>query len=255
MSKFDLTPVNDLVARYNAAGLGNTWNGQFLSSILRGGVAPRGRGVDLLNKILGTSPEMIKQSIDSLTSLASAAGHDGGWLISRADSVRKGWDLSESDNKRIEAIREKIAVGSMRKATPAEKDLFSMLFRVKNTYSPFYWARRGGTAGRLDKMFNHVNADGQITDDDVTWIRSQFKGVLKKIEETEHPIGSLRTYIDPYSVKSIVMIVSVPRLGDGFTIGDGFTTNVVVDAVCNGISKVIPVDRLAKRFGKIDNNA
>lgn len=249
MNDFDLTAVSALSARYVAAGLATTWNCQFLVSIVKCGAAPRGRGVEILQKILMTSPETTKQEADDLRSLGVLSGIDSYWLNKSAANICNGWPLDEKALNRVAAIRTKVMSGDIRLPTAEEKELMRTLFRVKHSYSEFYWSRRGGTSDRLTTLFTHIGTDSMITDEDINWVRSQFKGVIKKLEQTEHPIGSLRTFVDHLAVKSIVMVVSSPRLGVGYT------NTVVVDTICNGVSAEISVDRLAKRFGKFGKDA
>lgn len=242
MADFDVSGVSAMSDRYIAAGLDDTWAGQFLSSVVKEGKAPRGRGIALLQDLLNreVQPEDIKKTYDWIIGLCIAGGTSNEYLTRQAMNVRKGYTLTDYNFNQIKSIEARGMSCVGRVATPEEARLAHNLNLIASHRSKFFWSHRPVTYGRLISLFKLIKEDGMITDSDITWMKGNFKPAVKELTTPSHPLNSLRwVYNRQSDVHDTVLIVSSTAVSSGGIL--------VVDGIVRGVKKEIRIDSLCKR--------
>ena len=250
MTDFDVNVVSAMSGRYIAAGLDDTWAGQFLSSVVKEGKAPRGRGIALLQDVLTreVQPEDIKKTYDWIIGLCIAGGTSNEYLTRQAMNVRKGYALTDYHRSQIKNIEARGLACVGRVATPEERSLAHNLNLIASNRSKVFWSHRPATFGRLVSLFKIIVEDGMITDSDIMWMKDNFKPAVKELTTPSHPLSSLRwVYNRQFDVHDTVLIVSPTFISTG--------GELVVDGIVRGEKKEIQIDSLYKRPPKKSKTA
>jgi hypothetical protein len=232
MEGWDLAKVKELAEQYNAAGMGGTSAGRFLSSLATEGKPPRGNGVRWLNDLLTKgNPGRFKGLLDEVLQLTAACPTLKMGTLER--SLRRGDPLVEWQTKLIEQAREQSQEPHI-EVTAEEKQLAADLSFMKRARSYIYWSARPGISSRLDIIFERVLNDQPIRRSDLDFAFDQFGPVVREMREPRHKIGDL---------------VRVPGNRIGMVVSAPLARSVIhYEVLVDGNKVELPTDSLLKRI-------
>jgi hypothetical protein len=191
--KWNHDEVSSLAKKWNEAGLSNTSSGRFLNDLAAKGKPPMGRGISWLMDLLEKGdPRPWVELGKAVADLAPKAGTDAETVMNIARHLSNGDPLKDWHREVIERVKGKILQGGQRVPTPQDKELARSLENYKAGQSPFYWAHRSGSSNKIDRIIRVINSGGEICDDDINYLRSNFKGVVRELDSADHPVGCLR---------------------------------------------------------------
>ena len=198
---FNLIETQKLRDEYASAGLIASWEGGFINSIATSGIAPRGRGVEILDNLIKKGPPMswpCWEEAKEILKIAESCTRQGEGDILRdfAARLQQGKQLSE----RQKWFLDKLKGGATRNLSIKELSeydcrLIRGLEARMHKQSSHYWSNRPGTANRLRALFLDFNKSEKKTIDLESWdiVRNSFKGVVAQWEQTKtlYPAGTL----------------------------------------------------------------
>ena len=193
MDNWNHSEVVALASRWQDAGLGDTSSGRFLRSLADTATPPRGRGIDWLVGLIkqgDPGPNIaLGREIEKLIPLA---GGNAPSLEKMVGDLKMGRPLPPWGYDLLARVRSGISAGNLpREITQAEGDLLANLSIYKSGQSSFYWNKRPSTSHKLDRIFSMAREGKPLTTDDIEYVRSNFKSVVKQIECAEFPAGSI----------------------------------------------------------------
>ena len=193
MENWNHSEVVALASRWQEAGLGDTSSGRFLRSLADTATPPRGRGIDwLVGLIKQGDPGPSVALGREIEKLIPLAGGNASSLEKMALDLKSGRPLPSWGYDLLSRVRSGISAGNLPKEiTQEERDLLSNLSLYKSGQSSFYWSKRPGTSNKLDKIFSMARDGKPLTADDIEYVRSNFKSVVKQIENPDYPPGSI----------------------------------------------------------------
>jgi len=184
--------VSKLAQMWKEAGLQDTSSGRFLSDLADKGVPPKGRGITWLGDLVKKGdPRPWVQLGAAVADLAPRAGTDAETILGISRHLRGGEPLKDWHREVIERVKTKILAGGGRKATEAEKALATSIMHYKAGQSSYYWSHRAGSSRKIDKVIGAITGDREIAQDDIEYLRGNFKSVVRDLETKEFPVGSL----------------------------------------------------------------
>jgi len=200
---FNLSEVATLSQAYKDAGLGSTWSGGFLASIAAEGKQPRGNGINILRDLMTkgaptTWPSWLKAK-DYLAAAENCLRKDeADTLRSFAGQVFQGRDLTD----RQKAYAERIMAGAQRPINSVAVDeelrtLANGLYRRKVNMSQYYWGNKPATSNRIDRVINKIIQQNEVENEDVEFLRSQFKAVVALWDSAPEKTGAL-SQVNPW---------------------------------------------------------
>jgi hypothetical protein len=204
MEGWDLAKVKELAEQYNAAGMGDTSAGRFLSSLATEGKPPRGNGVRWMNDLLlKGDPGRFTGLLDEVLRLASECPT----LVLRSleKTLRRGEPLASWQQKLLEDARI-LSQEPHIELTPDERHLVSELNTVRLSRSSFYWQGRPGIHARLLLIFTRVDIGAPIRRSDLDFVFEQFGPAVRELRDPKFKIGDLVGLPD----SRIGMVVSTP---------------------------------------------
>jgi hypothetical protein len=232
MEGWDLEKVKELAGQYNAAGLGDTSSGRFLSSLVAAAAPPRGNGVRWLADLLAKGdPRRFKVQLDEVLQLAAACPTLD--LAPLVRSLQRGEPLVDWQKKTLEEARAQAQEPCI-ELTPEEGRILRELCVMKVTRSAFYWGSRPGISARLDRIFNRFGADHPIRRSDFDYACDQFGPAVREMRNPTFKQGDL---------------VSVPGDLIGMVVSEPFAgSTVLYDILVNGKVVSFPLASLRKRI-------
>lgn len=200
--------LSELLESYRSSGLGESRNAKFIESIVTARQMPRGGGVRWLEQVLSLGkPHVCVEQALELESLAekSRRKDTAGTLLEFALRLRNGLSLTDRQSALVEVLRKQV-IDDVPDVCLSDRQhaLIHFLIKLKrqNTY---YWSARPSISSRIDRVFARFLDEGAISQDDLDYVRQNFKGTVSRFEDSgaRHPIGSLR-WLDDGSALSIL---------------------------------------------------
>jgi hypothetical protein len=186
-----------LLESYRSCGLTDTRDFSFIESVVKSGQMPRGRGIDWLERIVSAGPPVDKLSeIVAIEELAAKSHRKdtADVLLSFAARLRNGHSLSERQLAFLETLKIQVTENKPDvELSDRQQALLKFLMHVKKA-NYYYWSGRPGISGRLDRIFLRLSRETAISQDDLEYVRQNFKGIIHDFEEggLRHPVGKLR---------------------------------------------------------------
>jgi hypothetical protein len=188
--------VRELAAQYTECGLTDTSSGRFLHSIVTEGRMPRGRGITWLEEIVtkGCPQPAVDLAKEIVELIACSQRQD-----TRAEleeilrKVRKGWSLSEYQQKSLERLRQQVLEPEVDMVLTERQEILIRGLHNRRTHSsPLYWSSRPAISRRLDSIFKRWKCESKVSPNDWTFLLGNFKSIVAEFENTRHPVGALR---------------------------------------------------------------
>jgi len=200
---FNLSEVTSLSEAYKASGLGGTWPGGFLSSLVAEGKPPRGRGATILEDLLRKGPPTTWPSWSKAKDYLRVAEtctvpSEAQTLKDFAGRILSGNELTE----RQKSYAESLMAGATRNVEMVEmtEEIQSLLWSLDmkmNSMSQWYWGQKVATYNRLRNIFAKARIEQSsscsksISKEDLDYVRGNFKGHVALWERTPEHFGSL----------------------------------------------------------------
>jgi len=193
MDNWNHSEVVTLADRWRDAGLAETSSGRFLRSLADTATPPRGRGIDWLVGLIKQGDPGPNVALGrEMEKLIPFAGGNAPSIEKLAADLKSGRPLPAWGYDLLARVRTGIAAGNLpREITQAERDLLTSLSVYKSGQSTYYWNRRPGTSSKLERIFSMAWEGKPLTNDDIEYARSNFKSVVKQIENPDFPPGSI----------------------------------------------------------------
>jgi hypothetical protein len=252
---FNLSEVTSLSEAYKASGLGGTWPGGFLASLVAEGKPPRGRGNAILEDLIRKGPP------ESWPTWAKAKEYlrvaetctvpaEAQTLKDFAGRILSGNDLTE----RQKAYAEKLMAGATRTVEMVEvtEEIQKLLWGLQgkmNSTSQWYWGQRASTYNRLRAIFNKVGVERHtcnptISKEDLDYLKGSFKGFIATWEKAPEYYGTLcQVHTSHVGGAHYPNGSMVDALVVGNRVGDSYG-RIVVDCLVNGAVMQVSVDKL-----------
>ena len=186
-----------LFESYKSCGLTGTRDFSFIESIVKSQQMPKGRGIDWLERIVSAGSPVNKLSeIVAIEELATKSHRKdtAEVLLSFAARLRNGYTLSERQLTFLETLKEQVIENKPdAELSDRQRALLKFLMHVKKA-NYYYWNGRPGISGRLERIFLRFSKENAISQDDLEYVRQNFKGIIYDFEEggLRHPVGKLR---------------------------------------------------------------
>ena len=253
---FDLSAVSSLAQSYKDAGLGHTWNAQFLANVSSEGKQPRGRGIEIMTDLLRKGPPeswptWLKAKDYLRVAETCTVPAEAQTLRDFAGQVFSGRELTE----RQKAYAEKLMAGAERVVEMVEvtEEIQKLLWALQgkmNSTSQWYWGQRVATYNRLRGVFNKVGIERHtcnptIAKEDLDYLKGSFKGYVALWEKTPEYYGTLcqvhtshvggANYPGGHMVDALVI---------GNRVGDSYG-RIVVDCLVEGAVRQVCVEKIS----------
>ena len=171
---------------WQEAGLGETNAGKFLRSLAETGRPPYGRGVDWLDGLMRQGDPRPSVTLGrELEPLIPLAGADADTLTRMVANLKAGNPPKDWYKDFLVRVQQKARNGSSRPPTPDEVRMAANISIYKSGQSDFYWARKPGTSNKIDKITAAVLNGASIFQEDIDYLLSNFKGLVKVISRTD----------------------------------------------------------------------
>jgi hypothetical protein len=249
-----LTQTKELIAAYEAAGLGNDRNCRFAQDMQwrlerNKGLSPKRR--QWLDSIIEEGVPEPKGDTDLLARVEAAAAvkgmkeFDAGILREFAGKIRRGWDLSPKQATWMEKL---IAQADDITANGVWAPSDETTARLRNCvdlargYSSVYWQTHGGTLKALNNVRAFIDSDGEKAVDEWS-VNKLIKSMARPLRELENPKfqpGEMRWYYVAGQGYATALVSSGPFISE--------RGEVVYAALVNGT--MVETSKLTKQRRK-----
>ena len=197
-----LAQTKDMIQKYESAGLGNDKVCRFMRDmeyrLERNKALSSGRR-NWLDRIIdegvpeAKNPERVKL-------ILAAANLEGmeekkSVLEDFAGKVRKGWSLSEKQEKWLGAMMaeaQDIALNGVWHPSDELKVELEACLRVAKTKNGWYWQHKPGAAKAYTKVESYMNGSAARVDEwACTKFLNSFKSIMKELKSPKHAVGSM----------------------------------------------------------------
>lgn len=203
-----LTQTDELIAAYEAAGLGNDRNCRFAKDMQwrlkrNKGLSPKRR--QWLDSIIEEGVPAPKGDIELLARVEAAAAVKGmkefdiGILREFAGKIRRGWDLSPKQTtwmEKLVAQADDIAANGVWAPDEATIARLKNCVKLAGGYSSVYWQTHGGSYKALNNVKAFIDSDGELPVDEWS-VNKLLKAMARPLRELENPkfqTGEMRWY-------------------------------------------------------------
>lgn len=242
---FNLTETIKLRDQYTNAGMITTWEGGFINSIATSGIAPRGRGVEILDNLIKRGAPQTWASWNEAAEIVKIAEtctrpDEANILRDFAIRIQQGKTLTDKQKWFLEKLKSGATrdIGSI-ELTEDQAELVRGLEMKMNSTSSFYWGNRPGTENRLKTIFKKFNESDKKKMDLEEWdyIRGSFKGLVAFWDNTKitHAVGTICKVSNVYTTA----VMGQRGLSGACEINAMYDTLIVSDSTFDNYGRVI----------------
>lgn len=190
-----LSQAEDLLQKYNTAGISTSGAGRFLSDMtrkMRNGKYPTTRQRAWLDKLIEEGVPEPKGDLEYIAKIDEALATEGidfaQVLTDFRGKLARGWDLSEKQKNWCDGLIEKaedIRSGNYWRPDDAMKRRITLAVSVKPCYNATFWSTHAGGASAMAKAEAWLAGNLLVIDE---WtVNKLFKTVAGKLREMENP--------------------------------------------------------------------
>lgn len=201
-----LTQTKELIAAYEAAGLGNDRNCTFARDMQwrlerKKGLSPKRR--QWLDSIIeeGVPTPKNEDRVNAIIAAANLRGMEQKhrFLMDFAGKLRRGWDLSEKQEKWLAdmmAQAEKIQAEGIWEPDQALTAKMKIAIAIGSGKNGWYWQHRPGTAKAHDKVKTWLSdpEHNVIEEWACEKLLKAYKKTFEELANPRHEIGSMRYF-------------------------------------------------------------
>ena len=213
-----LAQTKDLIAKYEAAGLGNDKVYRFMRDMEYR--FERNKGLttgqrNWLDRLIdeGVPEAKNPERVEEILAAANLEGmqEKKSVLEDFAGKVRKGWSLSEKQEKWLNAMlaeAQDIRVNGVWHPSDEIKSDLEVCLRLAKSKNSWFWSHKPGAAKAYNKVYDYMSGQSTRVDEwACTKFINTFKTTMKELKSPKHAVGAM-CYIG-YS-KEVAVIADVP---------------------------------------------
>ena len=197
-----LAQTKDMIQKYESAGLGNDKVCRFMRDmeyrLERNKALSSGRR-NWLDLIIdeGVPEAKNPERVELILTAANLEGMEEkkSVLEDFAAKVRKGWSLSEKQEKWLGAMMaeaQDIALNGVWHPSDELKADLEICMRLAKTKNGWYWSHKPGAAKAYNKVESYMNGSATRVDEwACTKFIDNFKTTMREIKSPKHAIGSM----------------------------------------------------------------
>lgn len=221
-----LTQTLELIAAYEAAGLGNDRNCRFAKDMQwrlerNKGLSPKRR--QWLDSIIEEGVPEPKGDTELLARVEAAAAVEGmtdfdaGILREFAGKIRRGWDLSPKQSAWMEKLLAKADDITANGIWAPDEETVARLqncIKLANGYNTVYWQTHGGSYKALTNVKAHIESGANVDEWSVNKLLKAMGRPLRELENPKFQVGEMRWYYVANQGYSPALVMSGPFIND-----------------------------------------
>lgn len=197
-----LTQTKDLIAKYEAAGLGNDKVCRFMYDME--GRLERNKGLssgqrNWLDRLIdeGVPEAKNPERVEEILAAANLEGmqEKKSILEEFAGKVRRGWSLSEKQEKWLNGMlseAEDIRANGIWHPSDELKADLEICLRIAKTKNGWFWSHKPGAAKAYSKVEDYMCGDRtRVEEWACTKFINTFKTTMKELKSPKHAVGSM----------------------------------------------------------------